>query len=385
MNDAGLTHEEIARYARHLVLPEVGLDGQRKLKNARVLCVGTGGLGSPALLYLAAAGVGTIGIVDFDRVDESNLQRQIVHGTSRIGTSKVESAAGRLADLNPHVVINRHDVLLESANAVEIFAGYDLVIDGTDNFPARYLVNDCAFLTGIPDVYGSIHRFEGQVSVFDSAKTGCYRCLHPEPPPPGSVPDCEEAGVLGVIPGLIGTIQALEAIKWMLNLGETLAGRLLIVDGRSMTTRQILLRRDPGCPLCGDAPTILEPIDYDAFCGTQRTALSESEEKMTDSIDVRGLKERMEREDGSFVLVDVREPHEREISRIPDAVPIPLGELRDRVGELDNSKEIIVHCRSGKRSAMAANFLRNQGFRATNLEGGVLAWSDEIDPSQPKY
>ena len=333
---------------------------------------------------MAAAGVGTLGIVDFDRVDESNLQRQIIHSTERVGSSKVRSAADRLEKLNPHVRVNRHELVLSSLNAMELFADYDLVVDATDNFPARYLINDAAFLTGMPVVYGSVYRFEGQATLFAPPESACYRCLYPEPPPAGSVPDCEEAGVLGVLPGIVGTIQALEAIKWISGAGISLAGRLLIIDTLEMSTRSIRLERDPECPLCGNDPTIRSLIDYDAFCGVADRD-GPGREDLTDSIDVRTLKQRMDEGDESFLLVDVREPHERQISEIPNAIPIPMGDLRERASELDESKEIIVHCRSGKRSAMAANFLRGQGFRATNLEGGVLAWSDQIDPTQPKY
>lgn len=373
-----LTGAERSRYARHLTLPEVGAEGQRRLKASRVLCVGAGGLGSPVAIYLAAAGVGEIGIVDDDRVDFSNLQRQILHGTSDVGRSKTESAAARLAEINPEVRVVRHEARFAAANAAAIAAPYDLVVDGTDNFPTRYLSNDLAFLTKKPNVYGSIYRFEGQVSVFAPHLGGpCYRCLFPEPPSPGLVPSCAEGGVLGILPGIVGAMQANEAVKLLLGIGEPLVGRLVHFDALSFRFREIKLRRDPACALCGERPTLTALEDIAFACETPSPSLPE--------IDVRQLRARLA--DGPpFVLLDVRETSEHEIARLPGAVLIPLGELPARVGELDPSAETIVHCKAGGRSAKALRLLLDAGFaKACHVQGGINAWSREIDPSVPLY
>ena len=381
--DVTLSPEEIRRYSRHLILPEVGVEGQKKLKAARVLCIGAGGLGSPVAMYLAAAGVGTIGIVDFDVVDFSNLQRQILHGTSDVGRSKLESARDTIKDLNPNVNVELYNEALTSQNALRIFEGYDVIVDGTDNFPTRYLVNDACVLLGIPNAYGSIFRFEGQASVFGMKDGPCYRCLYPEPPPPGLVPSCAEGGVLGVLPGIVGCIQANETLKLILGVGEPLVGRFLIFDALRMKFRELKLRKDPECPVCGENPTVKELIDYEQFCGVGRHAQPEGAQ--TDEITVTELKARMDRGDDVFVL-DVREPHEYEINRIPGSTLIPLGDLPERFPELDANREIITQCKSGARSARAANFLREHGFKnVRNLKGGILAWIDQVDPSQPKY
>jgi molybdopterin/thiamine biosynthesis adenylyltransferase/rhodanese-related sulfurtransferase len=378
---------ESARYHRHLILPEVGPEGQRRLKGARVLLVGAGGLGSPAALYLAAAGVGTLGIVDFDTVDVTNLQRQVIHATGDVGRLKLDSARDRIAALNPHVAVEAHPVRLTSANAREIVRGYDVVLDGSDNFPTRYLVNDACVLERKPYVYGSILRWEGQASVFGAEGGPCYRCLFAEPPPPGLVPSCAEAGVLGVLPGIVGCIQALEAVKLVLGAGETLVGRLLLFDALRMSFREMRLRRDPECPACGDHPTLNELIDYEAFCGTAEAA---TEERMSDEIPEMTpteLKARLDRGD-CLTIVDVREPHEWDIGNLEPqgARLIPLGELPDRAGEIDAAEEIVLHCRSGARSGKALEFLRARGYeRVWNLKGGILAWSDEVDPSIRKY
>jgi len=379
-----LTHEEIQRYSRHLVMPEVGLDGQRRLKAARVLVVGLGGLGSPASMYLAAAGVGTIGLVDFDDVEFSNLQRQILHGTSDVGRPKLVSAYARLSALNPEVRLVPHDARLSSANALEIVRAYDIVVDGTDNFATRYLVNDACVLTGRPNVYGSIFRFEGQASVFAVRGGPCYRCLHPEPPPPGLVPNCAEGGVLGVLPGIIGTIQATEAIKLIAGIGEPLVGRFLIYDALRMRFRELALRRDPECPVCGDRPSIRELQDYARVCGD--AAPAEPAGTMQD-VDMTALelKAGLDRGDAPFLL-DVREPRELAISRIEGAALIPLGDLPRRLAELPNDRDIVVICQSGARSARAVGFLRERGFhRARNLRGGMREWADKVDPTQAKY
>jgi len=376
---------EIKRYSRHLIMPEVGVDGQRKLKAAKVLCIGAGGLGSPAAMYLTAAGVGTIGLVDFDVVDYSNLQRQLLHGTADVGRSKLQSAKDRLEALNPEVRIVTHDTALSSENALELFAPYDVILDGTDNFPTRYLVNDACVLLKKPNAYGSIFRFEGQASVFGVPDGPCYRCLYPEPPPPGLVPSCAEGGVLGVLPGIIGTIQATEAIKLILGVGEPLIGRFLIFDALRMRFRELKLRKDPDCPVCGTHPTVTELIDYEQFCGVGPNAAAE--EAGVDSSDITSteLNERLQRGDRIFVL-DVREPQEYQINKIPGSTLIPLGELPQRYAELDPSVEIVAQCKSGVRSARAADFLRQKGFsRVRNLKGGILDWIDKVDPSQPKY
>lgn len=384
-----LSSEESLRYARHLILPEVGREGQARLKAARVLVIGAGGLGSPIGLYLAAAGVGTIGMVDFDIVDASNLQRQVMHGTTDVGRPKLESAAATLREINPHVRFEPHAVRLSSANALGILADYDVVVDGTDNFPTRYLVNDACVLLGKPYVYGSVFRFEGQNAVFAVEGGPCYRCLFAEPPPPGLVPSCAEGGVIGVVPGIVGTIQAMEAIKLVLGVGETLAGRLLIFDALRMRFRELKLKRDPACPVCGDAPTVTELIDYERFCGIEPTNSKGSVAMANDDteLSVVQLKELLDRGD-AITLVDVRDPYEWDIGNLgpQGATMIPLGTLPDRYEEIDREGDIVVYCRSGARSARAADFLREQGFeRVRNLDGGILAWSEEIDPSIPKY
>jgi sulfur-carrier protein adenylyltransferase/sulfurtransferase len=374
-----LSKAELARYHRHLILPEVGPEGQKKLKNSAVLCVGAGGLGSPLALYLAAAGVGRLGLVDFDAVDESNLQRQILHDTPSVGTPKLESAKKRLLALNPHIRVETYETKLTSANAVELFEKYDVIADGTDNFPARYLVNDACVLTGKPNAYGSIFRFEGQLSVFGAKDGPCYRCLYPEPPPPGLVPSCAEGGVLGVLPGVIGTMQAVETIKLLLGIGKPLSGRLMLYDALEQSWRTLKVKKNPDCPVCGKNPTIKAPIDYEAFCGLKEKPVSAIPE-MT----VEELKAKLDKKE-KFQFIDVREPHEVEVAKIPGAKLIPLGELPNRVGELDKAVPVVVHCRSGGRSARAVGFLRQQGFDATNVAGGILAWSERIDPSVPQY
>jgi molybdopterin/thiamine biosynthesis adenylyltransferase/rhodanese-related sulfurtransferase len=378
-----LSREEILRYSRHLIMPEVGMDGQLKLKQARVLMIGAGGLGAPLGLYLAAAGVGHLGILDFDVVDFTNLQRQVTFSTADVGKPKSEAAKARLAGLNPAIEITTHETRLTSANALDIFRDYDLIVDGTDNFPTRYLVNDACVLLGKPNVYGSIFRFEGQVSVFGMPEGPCYRCLYPEPPPPGLVPSCAEGGVLGVLPGIVGSLQAIEAIKLILGTGEPLVGRLLLFDALAMRFRELKLKKNPACPLCGEHRTITKLIDYEEFCGIrgeEAPAAATNVPEMTPG----ELKTRLDRGDDLFIL-DVREPHEYQICNL-NGYLIPLGDLPKRVNELDSSREIVAHCRSGKRSADAVNFLRQAGFRKIwNLKGGVLAWSDEVDPSMPKY
>ena len=379
-----LSNKEVARYSRHLIMPEVGMEGQLKLKAASVLCIGAGGLGSPVALYLAAAGVGRIGIVDFDVVDYSNLQRQIIHGTPDVGRPKLDSARDRLNAINPEITVETHDVALASDNALELLAGYDIIVDGTDNFPTRYLVNDACVLLGRPNVYGSIFRFEGQASVFATKDGPCYRCLYPEPPPPGLVPSCAEGGVLGILPGVIGTIQATEAVKLIIGVGEPLINRFLIYDALGMKFRQLKLRKDPECPVCGDHPTVTELIDYEQFCGITPTVTSE-ESAQDDDTSVEELKTRIDQDDGVFIL-DVREPQEFEICRIPNSTLIPLGDLPQRLSELEGKNEMVVHCKSGVRSARAVKLLREVGFsQAKNLQGGILAWIDKVDPSLPKY
>jgi sulfur-carrier protein adenylyltransferase/sulfurtransferase len=383
-----LSAEEIKRYSRHLILPEVGMQGQKKLKAASVLCIGAGGLGSPVAMYLTAAGVGTIGLVDFDVVDFSNLQRQILHGTPDVGRSKLDSARDRLAALNPGVKVVTFETALSSANALQIFKDFDIIVDGTDNFPTRYLVNDACVLLGKPNAYGSIFRFEGQASVFATKDGPCYRCLYPEPPPPGLVPSCAEGGVLGVLPGIVGCIQANEAIKLILGIGDPLIGRFLVFDALGMKFRELKLRKDPDCPVCGTHPTVKELIDYDQFCGvapaqTEPARTQESSDSL--EMTVLELKAHMDRGDDVFVL-DVREPHEYEINRLPGSTLIPLGDLAERFTELDPAREIVCQCKSGVRSARAASFLRDHGFKhVKNLKGGILAWVDQVDPSQPKY
>ena len=385
-----LTPEEIRRYGRHLTLPELGPEGQRRLKAARVLLVGAGGLGSPAALYLAAAGVGTLGLAEFDRVDETNLQRQVLFGHSDVGRPKLEAAAERLADLNPHVELVPHPGRLDASNAREIVAGYDIVVDGSDNFPTRYLVNDACVLEGKPDVYGSILRFEGQAAVFWGARGPCYRCLFAEPPPPGAVPSCAEGGVLGVLPGVIGALQASEAIKLAAGVGEPLVGRLVLFDALKMTFRRLELAKDPDCPACGDHPTLTELIDYEAFCGEAEAAepVASRPDAATGppfELSPEELAERLGEEDAPQ-LIDVRTPQEHAICRLPGARLIPLQELPRHLEELDPGAELAIYCHTGVRSAHAANFLRQQGFdRARNLTGGIDAWSLAIDPSVPRY
>src|SRR5918995_127469 len=376
-----LSHAEMLRYSRHLLLPEVGVSGQRKLKAARVLTVGAGGLGSPLSLYLAAAGVGTIGIVDFDVVDLTNLQRQIVHGTSTLGQPKLESAESRLSDVNPNVKIEKHETRLTSDNALEILREYDIVVDGSDNFPTRYLVNDACVLLGKPNVYGSIFRFEGQVSVFWAEKGPCYRCLFPEPPPPGLVPSCAEGGVLGVLPGIIGSIQALETIKLILGTGDSLIGRLVLFDALKLRFRELKLRKDPDCPICGDHPTIRELIDYEAFCGIGAAPAYQGPEVV-----VEQLKQELDEKGDDLVLIDVREPHEWEIAHIDGARLIPLGQLPDRIGELDGHAEIVTYCHKGSRSMRALEILRGAGFgKVRSLAGGVDAWASRVEPGMARY
>jgi sulfur-carrier protein adenylyltransferase/sulfurtransferase len=384
-----LSNDEIARYSRHLLLPEVGLEGQQKLKAAKVLCVGTGGLGSPLALYLAAAGIGTLGLVDFDVVDESNLQRQIIHSTKDVGRPKIDSAAEKLKALNPHMTIVKHETMLTSANALEIIRDYDIVADGTDNFPTRYLVNDACVLTGKPNAYGSIFRFEGQASVFATKEGPCYRCLYPEPPPPGLVPSCAEGGVLGILPGLVGVIQATEVIKLILGKGEPLIGRLLLVDSLNMHFRELKLRKNPDCPVCGKNPTVTKLIDYNQFCGITPEPKAESVTGPTVQNGISQmtpveLKRRLDAGDDLFVL-DVREPHEYQIANL-GAKLIPLGELPNRLGELDPNREIVVHCKSGGRSQKASELLAQNGFKKLhNLAGGINGWATDVDPKVPKY
>jgi len=380
-----LTKDELARYSRHLILPEVGEEGQRRLKAARVLCVGAGGLGSPLALYLAAAGVGTLGLVDFDVVDASNLQRQIIHSTADIGRKKLDSAAEKLTALNPDLNVVKHDTQLTSANALDILKDYDVVADGTDNFPTRYLVNDACVLLGKPNAYGSVFRFEGQASVFAAKDGPCYRCLYPEPPPPGLVPSCAEGGVLGILPGLVGVIQATETIKLILGKGTPLIGRLLLVDALNMRFRELKLRKNPDCPVCGDHPAVTRLIDYDQFCGIAPATKEETAVKNgIPQITPTELKQRMDAGEDLFIL-DVREPFEHQIANIGGTL-IPQGQVPQRLNEIDRDREIVVHCKSGGRSQRVAEFLAQSGYpKVANLSGGILAWSDQVDPSVPKY
>jgi len=381
---ATLNKDEILRYSRHLIMPEVGMEGQQKLKAAKVLCIGTGGLGSPLALYLAAAGVGTIGLVDFDVVDFTNLQRQIIHTTADVGRPKLDSASEKLKAINPFVNVRRFDTLLNSSNALEIFRDFEIIVDGTDNFPTRYLVNDACVLSGKPNVYGSIFRFEGQASVFATKEGPCYRCLYPEPPPPGLVPSCAEGGVLGILPGLVGVIQATEAIKLILGRGEPLIGRLLLVDALGMKFRELKLRKNPECPACGAHPIVTELIDYQQFCGIRGEEAPVAASSAIPEIQPEELKRRLDAKEDVFVL-DVREPHEYQICNLGGYL-IPLGDLPKRVSELDSSREIVAHCRSGVRSGKAVDFLRQAGFKKVqNLAGGILAWADKVDPKMPKY
>lgn len=381
--EPALSKQEVLRYSRHLIMPEVGMDGQLKLKKAKVVMVGSGGLGAPLGLYLAAAGVGRLGIVDFDTVDFTNLQRQVTFGTSDVGRKKLEAARERLSNLNPEIQIDTFETRLTSDNALDILRDYDIVVDGTDNFPTRYLVNDACVLLGKPNVYGSIFRFEGQASIFGYPGGPCYRCLYPEPPPPGLVPSCAEGGVLGVLPGIIGCIQAMETIKLIIGKGEPLVGRLLLFDALGMRFRELKLRKNPECPVCGEHPTVTKLIDYAEFCGI-RGEEAPAQIVSVPEITPKQLKQRLDRGDDLYIL-DVREPHEYQICNLNGHL-IPLGDLPKRVSELDSSREIVAHCRSGKRSADAIEFLTKAGFRKIwNLKGGILAWSDEVDPSMPKY
>ncbi|MGN6393160.1 MAG: molybdopterin-synthase adenylyltransferase MoeB [Gemmatimonadales bacterium] len=376
-----LSHAEVLRYSRHLLLPEVGLEGQRRLKAARVLTIGAGGLGSPLSLYLAAAGVGTIGIVDFDQVDLTNLQRQIVHGTSTLGHPKLESAKARLLDLNPNIEVIGHEARLTSENALDIIQDYDIVVDGTDNFPTRYLVNDACVLLSKPNVYGSIFRFEGQASLFYAKEGPCYRCLYSEPPPPGLVPSCAEGGVLGVLPGIIGSLQALETIKWIIGAGDSLVGRLVLFDALKLRFRELKLRKDPDCPICGEHPTIHELIDYQAFCGIGAEPQYEGLE-----IGVEDLRSERDTKGDDLILVDVREPHEWDIVHIEGARLIPLSQLPDRLGELDGHAEIVTQCHHGSRSLKALEILRGAGFnKVRSLAGGIDAWAERIEPGMARY
>jgi sulfur-carrier protein adenylyltransferase/sulfurtransferase len=380
VEEATLSNEELMRYSRHLLLPEVGMEGQLKLKNASVALIGAGGLGAPLGLYLAAVGIGRIGLVDFDVVDVSNLQRQIIHGTRDIGRKKLDSAAEKMQDINPHLKIDKHEIALTSENALDILRDYDIVIDGTDNFPTRYLVNDACVLLKKPNVYGSIFRFEGQATVFAYEDGPCYRCLYPEPPPPGLVPSCAEGGVLGILPGMIGIVQATEAVKIILGIGSTLKNRLLLYDALHMRFRELKLRREADCPVCGDHPTITKLIDYQEFCGIRPTPAVEQ-----GAIDVTEVKAKLDRGD-DFELIDVREPYEYQICSIPGAKLIPLGQLPKRLNELDRNAEIVAHCKSGKRSQQAVDLLKKNGYsNVLNMTGGILAWSDKVDPSVPKY
>ena len=391
--DVALSHEEVQRYSRHLIMPEVGAAGQKKLKASSVLLIGAGGLGSPLGMYLAAAGIGRIGMVDYDVVDYTNLQRQIIHGTKDVGRPKLESARDRILDINPHVQLDLYEVPLTSDNALEIFAPYDVIIDGTDNFPTRYLTNDASVLLGKPNVYGSIFRFEGQASVFYAEEGPCYRCLFPEPPPPGLVPSCAEGGVLGILPGTIGAIQATEAIKLLLGIGEPLIGRLLLYDALSMNFDYVRLRKNPNCPVCSENPTLTELIDYEQFCGMpahDRSLYVSSENGQSDAVPQMTpaeLKARLDKGDHLFIL-DVREPHEWEISNLSDlgTLLIPKGQVLERMGELDTAQEMVVHCRTGVRSADVIRQLREHGFKKMwNLDGGINRWAKEVDDSLPTY
>ncbi|MCA9973036.1 MAG: molybdopterin-synthase adenylyltransferase MoeB [Anaerolineales bacterium] len=386
-----LSHEEVKRYSRHLIMPEVGVEGQKKLKAASVLLIGAGGLGSPLAMYLAAAGIGRIGLVDYDVVDDTNLQRQVIHGTSSVGRPKLESARARILDINPHVQVDAYEIPLTSENALEIFAPYDVVIDGTDNFPTRYLTNDACVLLGKPNVYGSIYRFDGQASVFYAAEGPCYRCLFPEPPPPGLVPSCAEGGVLGVLPGVIGTIQATEAIKLILGVGEPLIGRLLLYDALTMTVDEVYLQKNPRCPVCGDNPTQTELIDYEQFCGVpahdRSMYLTDEQGDAVAGITPQALNARLQRGE-RLRLVDVREPHEWDIANLGHlgATLIPKNQVAARMGELDTATETVVYCRSGARSADAIRTLRQHGFKKLlNLEGGINRWAAEVDRGLPQY
>jgi molybdopterin/thiamine biosynthesis adenylyltransferase/rhodanese-related sulfurtransferase len=380
------SNDEIARYSRHLIMPEVTLDGQKRIKAASILCIGAGGLGSPIALYLAAAGIGRMGLVDYDIVDFSNLQRQILHGTEDVGRKKLNSARDRIKAINPNVQVDLHDMMFRSENAMQLVQDYDIVIDGTDNFPTRYLSNDVCVLLKKPNIYGSIFRFDGQCTVFAPHLGGpCYRCMFPEPPPPGMVPSCAEGGVLGVLPGMIGVMQAIEAIKLIMGIGDSLIGRLVSFDALKLRFKEFKIRRDPGCPICGNHPTIHELIDYDQFCGIPQADAEAAKELEVPTITATELKTKIDRKE-KFVLVDVREPFEYDISRIPGSKLIPLGELPARLSELDSADDIVLHCKVGGRSAKALRILQEAGFRKlNNLQGGITAWSDEVDPTTPKY
>lgn len=388
----GLTNEQVKRYSRHLIMPEVGVEGQEKLINSSVLCIGAGGLGSPLALYLAAAGVGHLGVLDFDVVDFSNLQRQIIHSEKTVGELKVESAKKRILELNSDIKVTTYNEMLTSENAMEIIKDYDVIVDGTDNFATRYLVNDSCVLLGKPNVYGSIFRFEGQVSVFDAKKGPCYRCLYPEPPPPGMVPSCAEGGVLGILPGIIGTLQAAETVKLIIEKGNPLIGRLLFLDVLEMQPREMKLRKDPNCPICGENATIKELIDYEEFCGIGRGELGQEEttkreESEEDVLEINIDQFKEIRDNGNNVVVlDVREYHEYDICNIEGSVLIPLGEIADRIDELNEDDEIIVHCHHGGRSMKATQFLKDKGFKnVKNLAGGIDAWAEKYDPDMPRY
>jgi len=385
VSDPALNKDELVRYNRHLMLPEVGIKGQEKFKQAKVLVVGAGGLGSPACLYLAAAGVGTLGIIDPDSVDVSNLQRQILHGTSDVGRPKVLSAQDRLRDINPHVHVEIFKEQLTSRNALDVLRNYDVIVDGSDNFPTRYLVNDACVLLNKPCVYGSIFRFEGQASVFWAEKGACYRCLYPEPPPPGLVPSCAEGGVLGVLPGIIGSIQANEALKLILGAGDVLINRLLLFDAMAMSFRELNLHKDPGCPVCGNNPTVKELIDYEKFCGVNNQSESGAHAS-SGEISARELKQMID-QGRNFQLLDIREPYEINIAQLPNSLHIPMNEVMDHLDELDPTREVVVFCRSGGRSARVIQHLKSHGYtgRLTNLKGGILAWSDQVDPGVAKY
>ncbi len=381
-----LSPDEIQRYSRHLIMPEVGMEGQKKLKAAKILLVGTGGLGAPLGLYLSAAGIGTLGLVDFDTVDFSNLQRQVIHGTKDVGRPKLDSAREKILDINPNVRVETYEAMLTSDNAMDIIAGYDIVIDGTDNFPTRYLVNDASVLLNKPNVYGSIFRFEGQASVFDTRRGPCYRCLYPEPPPPGLVPSCAEGGVLGILPGIIGLVQATEAVKLILGRGRTLVGRLILYDALQMKFRELKLRKNPKCALCGDHPTIKALIDYQQFCGiTPQAAAGAAEPEEFDEMTPKELKTMLD-SGGTPVILDVREPHEYDICRLPGSILIPLGQLGQRLDELNSDDAIVVHCKLGGRSAKAVEQMERAGFtNVKNLVGGIDRWSQEVDSSVPRY
>ena len=386
LKNIDFSNDEIARYSRHLIMPEVTLEGQKRIKAASILCVGTGGLGSPIALYLAAAGIGRLGLIDFDVVDFSNLQRQILHGTDDVGRKKLNSAKDRIKAVNPNVQVDLHECVFRSENAMQIVQDYDIVVDGTDNFPTRYLSNDVCVLAKKPNVYGSIFRFDGQCTVFAPHLGGpCYRCMFPEPPPPGMVPSCAEGGVLGVLPGIIGVLQAIEAIKLIIGIGDSLIGRLVSFDALKLRFREFKIRKDPKCPICGDHPTIHELIDYDQFCGIPQADADAAKEMDVPTISATELRAKIDRKE-KFVLVDVREPFEYEICNIPGSKLIPLGELPARLSELDSADDIVLHCKVGGRSAKALKVLQEAGFRKlNNLRGGITAWADEVDPSVPKY